>query len=526
LHFHPRVGEPRCVSKAGFLRGSARIIFALSAVLDSGCKDERRPSDALPTYQNGIGDLLASRCGRCHAGATAAAGWRADSYPGAIGCTTAGMAVTLGAERAPLLVALGRADHAALLDQAERERLAAWVAAGTPSSAGGVHPPTFADPRTTDGHARFLRDRRHRPLVDAQDADACGHCHDGAPTTLSTSPAPGATACTSCHVEPGGVFACTTCHGGGGRAYPPRDRCFFPETPGTVDAHLAHAGRSPARAEGLPCTTCHPVPSPDDVVRGAHVDGHVEVFFDYARVGNAAVFDATTKRCTGTCHARGGARPVVAWTEAATPAGCNDCHRAPPEGHYVGACTSCHREANATGTALVGPVLHVDGVVDRGDGTGGCGACHGSGTDPWPSTGAHAAHARPAGAREVDCGTCHVVPDQGSRHPVGGGATVTLRGLAVKNGARATFDPVTKTCAETYCHAGRGAGSATPSWVGGSGAAGCGSCHAVPPPPPHVQVATCDAATSCHQGSLASPSTFTPAGRAAHVDGWITRGLP
>lgn len=513
------------------VRSPLKSLIAILLVVCCSCSKERVTTQIEPSFRSRVGALLGEHCASCHAGSAPPAGWRADSYVGAIGCTDDGSAATVGGDRAPILRALARPDHAALLSEDERNELARWVAIGAPSTSGGVHSATFADPRTPGGHARFVRDRRYRPMLDPTDPDACGRCHAGAPVASEALAAPGATPCTTCHVEEGGALACTTCHGSSGRAYPPRDRCFFPEDAASAGAHDSHAGPSASHVEGFPCSTCHPMPTSETVrsTDGAHMNGHVEVFFDYALAGATARFDASTKRCTGTCHARGGARPIVAWNDDLGEQGvsCNNCHSSPPAGHYAGACVSCHREANAEGTSLTSPRLHVDGKVDLGDGSGRCGACHGVGDDPWPTTGAHPAHGAPTAAVSVRCETCHTVPTAGDRHPSGrGSALVSLRGLAVRGGARATFDVTTKTCAETYCHAGRGASVPSPGWTDGPSAAECGACHALPPPAPHSSDTTCGATASCHQGSLTSSTSFTAAGKAAHVDGFITRTLP
>src|SRR5437868_4979044 len=133
-------------------------------------------------------------------------------------------------DSAPLLRALDSDSHRDRIDPGERALLAAWVRAGAPAFRGTVHAPGVVDPRSAEWHGTMLRDARWRPMLDANDTNACGRCHDGAPSRPPgvTLPAPGATACTSCHAEPEGVLACSTCHGQGTRAYPPRDRCFFP----------------------------------------------------------------------------------------------------------------------------------------------------------------------------------------------------------------------------------------------------------------------------------------------------------
>lgn len=443
---------------------------------------------------------------------------------GAIGCKNDGTPVTLGGAEAPIFTALSRPDHATLLAPAERDAILAWVTRGAPSTEGAVHPGTFADPRSPDGHAQFLRRQRYRPLLDPNDKDACHRCHSGAPLPIPGLAAPSATPCTTCHTEAGGAFACSTCHGAPGRAAPPRDRCF--DAPGTpapsADAHAAHVNATATHAQPFACASCHPVPSANDVVSGAHIDGYVEVFFDHAVAGGAASYDSATKTCTGTCHGRGGKRPSPAWTDG--PMGCSDCHSSPPANHYAGACTSCHREPNAEGTALTAAVLHLNGAVDRGDGSGTCGACHGQGTDPWPTTNAHRGHKAPANAAAVPCETCHVVPTPNTRHPIGGGAKVTLGGLALKGGARGAFDPSDKSCGKTYCHDGRGGAVTAPKWTDGPTAAACGSCHSIPPPAPHTQSTSCAGSSICHAASVDANNAFTPAGKNTHVDGQVTRG--
>jgi predicted CxxxxCH...CXXCH cytochrome family protein len=476
------------------------------------CSTSRRDPDASPTYRGGIDALLDARCAPCHADPAPAAGWRADTYTGAIGCTASGAPAATTAPDAPILAALDRPDHAGIVSAEERATLARWLAAGAPSVGAGVHTAGFADPRSPESHGRFLRSRRYRPMTDPNDRDACGHCHEEAPvrTEPVRSAAPGATACGTCHTDQGAALACSTCHGAEGRAYPPRDRCFFPEEREDT-AHAAHAAPSPSRATGLACTACHPTPALGEL-GGTHANGHVEVWFDRAIAGRTAQFDAEAKRCTGTCHARGGERPEPVWTDT-REATCNDCHLSPPPDHqglYAGPCTGCHAEANADGTALTSPTLHVNGRVDLGDGSGLCGACHGSGDNPWPQTGAHAVHFQPAAARGVTCGTCHLVPLPGERHPEGrGAAAVRLAGLAVRGGRRATFDPATKSCAGTYCHEGSGAEVPAPRWSDGPSASACGACHGTPPPPPHPASSAC---ASCH-----------PVDPDRHIDGRIDR---
>ncbi len=479
-----------------------------------------------PVYRGGVDALLRAKCARCHAPPAPAGGWRADSYVGAVGCTAAGKQAATRAPDTPILAALGRPDHAGLVSSEELATLTQWLAGGARSRREGVHSAPFTDPRSSESHGQFLRARQYRPMLDGADADSCGRCHDGAPARPAQvrSAAAEATACTTCHTDPAGPLGCGTCHGAPGRPYPPRDPCYFPGDPPSP-AHAAHASASPALAAGVACATCHPTPSAGSP-SGTHANTHVEVWLDPALAGREATFDPRTQQCTGTCHARGGARPTPSWSAAGTKMTCGDCHGAPPAGHYRGDCTSCHREANASGTALSSTTLHLNGKVDLGDGSGQCGACHGRGADPWPTTGAHSAHAQPKGARAVPCETCHALPD-GARHPSGtGSATVRLAGLAVRGGRNASWDPATKTCAGTYCHEGSGGSAPAPRWTGGPAA--CGDCHAIPPPPPHAPSggATCSSG-GCHLGSTTgAPPAMTSGGKAAHVNGLIDRVVP
>lgn len=508
---------------ASFVAGSAIV----AAALPLGCDPEPSPL-AEPTYRDEVRAILDARCARCHAGDAPGAGYRVDSYRDAIGCTAAGIAVVLPPSAAPLLAALDRPDHRDFVTPDERATLGEWVATGAQSVRPGVHPRSFADPRSPGSHGSVLRAARYRQLLDAGDRDACARCHDGAGPRPAgvTSPAPGATRCTTCHAEAEGVNACTTCHGAPGRPFPPRDACFFPDVK-KDDAHAAHAAKSRSRADAIDCSSCHPRPALG-AFDGAHADGYVEVWFDPRTAGRTAHFDANpdARRCTGTCHDRGGTRPAPSWTSAEGPLDCQSCHSSPPPAHFEGPCSSCHREANATGTALSAPRLHVNGKVDLGDGSGRCGACHGTGDSPWPTTGAHAAHASPAGAAPVACETCHVVPSASDAHPLRAGApAVRLAGLATKNGSPATYDAATQTCAATYCHGGAGAAAKDPRWTDGPSARTCGSCHATPPPPPHTSSTACGS-SSCHEGITSASLAISAAGRAVHVNGRIDRHLP
>lgn len=337
-----------------------------------------------------------------------------------------------------------------------------------------------------------------------------------------TTAAPGATACTTCHSRPEGVLACGTCHGDGDRAYPPRDTCFFPAVSG--DAHRAHVEPS-ARSPGYPCETCH-VPRAADVVTGAHGDGTADVLFDVARAGPSASFDASTRACSVACHQRGGARETPRWSDTDGPLGCNGCHASPPAKHYPGACTTCHAEANADGTALTPGPMHLNGRVDLGDGSGTCAACHGRDGKPWPATGSHDAHRAPTMTTAIDCATCHVVPTQVTDPGhLDGQAAVTFAGRALDRGASPAWTG--GSCSDVACHGAKlslpPGPSVVPAWGDPSGAArACTACHGAPPKQ-HTPSTSCDR-SDCHGGEIARSGaalSITAAGRALHVNGVV-----
>jgi predicted CxxxxCH...CXXCH cytochrome family protein len=501
------------------IRHLARAAPALAA-LAGACNEDRASAPDAPTWRADVAPLVASRCAECHAGTTPAAGWRATSYLDVIGCIANAPAVLPSDERAPILAAVERGVHAGRLDPSERATLAAWVGAGAPAFRGVVHAPGIADPRAPDFHATLLRNAHWAPMLDTNDPRACGRCHEGAPAQPAgiASPAPGATACTSCHSSEGGPLGCATCHGSGARIYPPRDVCLFPADAPRGGAHAAHVDTPHVRGP-LACASCHPTPGAG-VIGGAHGNGSVEIGFD---VGPEASWDRTTQSCAVTCHDRGGARARPTWSDA-VPMACGDCHGAPPARHYPGSCTTCHAEANAAGTGLADGQLHMNGIVDVGDGSSGCGACHGEKDSPWPKTGAHAAHRSPTLTTPVDCATCHPVPRE--LHDAGhldGVVQVELGGRALDRGAAAAWDGA--RCTNVACHGAElhDAPSVVPAWRDASGAArACGACHGIPPAQ-HTASTSCDRAT-CHGAEITrglGTLGISAAGKSLHVNGVI-----
>jgi predicted CxxxxCH...CXXCH cytochrome family protein len=512
------------------VRPRARAALVLCAAVSffpvTGCSQDRAAAPVSPAFDTDVAPILQAHCVACHGTTSPAAGWAATSFLSAIACVepSGAPAALPASSTAPILAALDTAPHQGLLSDTERAILARWVGAGAPAFAGTVHSPGIVDPRSSAFHGAFLRSERWSAMLDPGDPNACGGCHEGTPAPVPgvTFSAPGATACTTCHSEPNGVLACSTCHGSGTRAYPPRDLCFFPEDAATAGAHAAHVEPSAASASGIPCSTCHPVPGAQ-VIGGLHGDGTVEVIFNPALVTPEASYDQTTGACAVSCHDLGGQTPRPLWSGTTAP-GCNGCHESPPQGHFPGSCTNCHAEANATGTALSGGPLHMNGRVDLGNGSGLCGACHGTGASPWPTTAAHPAHQNPTLTVSTPCASCHPVPSTitDPTH-LDGVVQVVFTGLAVARGASPVWNGA--SCTSVACH---GANLADPPgqpvWTDTSGAASkCGACHGIPPAE-HTTSTSCNQ-SDCHGNEVAIDAqgvpSITSSGQMLHIDGVI-----
>ncbi len=493
-----------------------------AAVLVLGCAESPEATARPPVYHPEARAVLEARCAACHAGPSAPGGWRAGTFLDAVGCGAADPAPDGGLD-ARILRALDRPDHHDRVSPAERALLTAWVRGGAQARIGGVHDPGFGDPRAAAFHAGALRSSRWSLMFDPGAPNACGRCHDGSPTRPLgvTRGSPGATACTSCHAGADGTLGCNTCHrvdGAAGAA-----GCSDPRDDRSRGAHPAHLSPD-LRRQGLTCDSCHP-PRRADLRSGEHGDGVVQVVFDTDRAGAGARYDRAEGTCTVACHNRGGTRPTPGWRDGG-PLGCGSCHGAPPRDHYPGRCSTCHAEANDTGTALRPGPLHMNGRVDVGDGSGDCSSCHGRDGTGWPDVAGHTLHRTGARSRPVVCSSCHVVPARvDSPGHLNGVVEVVFSGPALLRGARPTWQG--GACADVACH---GAGLITPGpvlrWDHGSSAPSCGGCHGTPPPAPHPAERTC-ASVLCHGAGVApsqSGLVITEAGRRQHIDGVVQFG--
>jgi predicted CxxxxCH...CXXCH cytochrome family protein len=533
------------------------------AGLAPACSSSDR-AEAPPTFRDDVSTVLNAKCVECHSGANPAGGWRASSYMDVVGCVSSdGHGATLprtdgDAATAPIVSALSTKTHQGSLPLAKRaskdeiELFTQWIAAGALPWQSSVHAPGFVDPRSAEHHSKFLRGKQWKPMLDANDPDACGRCHAGTPSGppdgVKTS-ADRAPACTTCHSQAGGVLGCTTCHGSGDKPYGVRDVCFHgPDAAQQLesDHHDAHVlGGSKFMSGKLECSACHVVPGGANVLSGTHANGTVDVVLAAGLTQNGKGYDADAKTCTSRCHSGpGAARGTPSFAkDGADKIKCGDCHGAPPTTHTYkapdGTCTYCHKELEgtpATPALKAQPLaLHMNGKIDLGDGKGLCNSCHGNTGDStnvvaMPTTGAHVAHAQSpkVAAAPFPCTTCHVVPTAGSKHPLGNGAGhVALTGLATARGfTSASYDPATKGCAQVYCHTGVPGGAVTtPTWTQGSAAAKCGDgCHKTPPDN-HFANGTCGVG-ACHAGMVVPASTpngydLTPTGVAVHVNGVV-----
>jgi len=394
--------------------------------------------------------------------------------------------------------------------------------------------------------------------------EACGSCHGLPPS----APHPQSRLCHTCHgeiIDSAGKFvnpalhvngevnlaatSCTQCHGSGDEPAPPRDTLGHESTRALgVGAHAAHLNGGSA-SRPLACTECHDVPASPDAFE--HADGlPAEVrLLGVAQSGSRSPeWHHETATCTNSwCHAPGDsmASDSLRWDRPAQ-LGCTSCHGAPPPAPHpqMTDCARCHGDVVAPdNVSMRDRSRHVDGIVDVHLEQS-CTACHGSNNAAPPTNvdGAAAVSARGVGAhqthvvgtsrsRAVPCRECHRVPEEilsPGHTDTPPPAEVVLSGAASAFGPGAAYQ--SGSCANTSCHGavfpdGNASGGTLtlPNWYTVDGTqAGCGTCHALPPPRPHPYHA--EDCGRCHENMSPDGKTFLHP--ELHVDGIVTFQLP
>jgi predicted CxxxxCH...CXXCH cytochrome family protein len=203
---------------------------------------------------------------------------------------------------------------------------------------------------------------------------------------------------------------------------------------------------------------------------------------------------------------------------------CAECHRAGGTANDFATCTACHGGVDNQTGAPPGALWGYAGDPARGGGAADA-----------VRVGAHSAHVT-AGqfGPAFGCEVCHVKPASllapGHIDDLAAGATpmasVTFGGLAVNGAATPGWNRAQATCSSTYCHgATLDLGGSTPVWTGGPGQVFCGSCHGVPPAPPHLAVNTSGGlgvCNPCHSLTVDGAGHIIPADQGGkHLDGLI-----
>lgn len=168
----------------------------------------------------------------------------------------------------------------------------------------------------------------------------------------------------------------------------------------------------------------------------------------------------------------------------------------------VNNCVQCHGSVTNPGDALTqsAPPTDISGN---------------SGTE-FPGVGAHALHLTASASHAAfACAECHVVPetveDKGHADTALP-AELTFGTLATHKAYSPRYDVKARSCSDTYCHL-----SATPQWrAPRTPDQACGTCHGLPPAPPHVQGTQC---SECHGQVVNERGEIIAA--ALHVDGKV-----
>ncbi len=153
-------------------------------------------------------------------------------------------------------------------------------------------------------------------------------------------------------------------------------------------------------------------------------------------------------------------------------------------------CTACHGSADRDGSELynAAPPFDLEGSTDPSS----------------RGVGAHQIHLNASPTHgPVPCGECHIVPDDtyspghtDTKTP----AEFTPGPLAALEGRTPSYDGETRSCSDVYCHLPQTdvtdpLNVSTPPVWNEPRSETCGTCHSVPPAPPHMQS---DACFNCH----------------------------
>jgi len=215
---------------------------------------------------------------------------------------------------------------------------------------------------------------------------SCQGCHganlDGVGGSATTS-------CATCH---GATWKtnCVLCHGGTANqtGAPPKGTWGFRTDAARIGAHTKHVTAG-AISGAVACAVCHVVPA--DALSTGHLNGSTATVTwggISATSGANPVWNRANGSCSATyCHggysgtfvydfwgpasaAYSGSNASPLWTGG--PMTCTSCHANPPltgnwhSGAHGGGngCNLCHPHVNATGTAILNPALHINGVVE------------------------------------------------------------------------------------------------------------------------------------------------------------------
>lgn len=380
------------------------------------------------------------------------------------------------------------------------------------SSLPDIHPSDWIRPESPDFHAK---------VVAIVGTEGCSNCHGedfrGGKVEVS---------CLDCHVSQG---VCVSCHGGQNDLSGAPPTGLEGETADStiaVGAHSSHLEGSEIAAP-IECVTCHIVPAlPSDPSHreGADttlLDSIAEITWSGIADNGRATWDRDSRTCTDSyCHGRfsgGDTTNAPIWT-ASGQGRCGSCHDVgvrpadllwEHQFHIetVGlGCVECHANVVDSILNIINPGLHVNGEIDlfvpdssrcavcHGESFGSCISCHGGtdnktgappnglrgeSTSDQLAVGAHTVHLDSTSLSSgYACSECHVLPASVADELHLEADSIAEINWGQLAGDSASWDRVSGTCSQTYCHGYFEGGDSTnsPLWTG-TDQAECGSCH-------------------------------------------------